>query len=582
MIPIEDILAKRQQYQTYWREAHGRFDELMDAYHGHFQKMWPSEFRRGEAPKIANWIKLGWDRYATMVGKLPTNHVRPHGKRRRSQKEADQVEQVLSYYDESSNLQVLMKWYAFYLVGFGASCIGVLPDGLLEGPRYFIKDPRSVLPTPGSGSLSTTSAQYGNATAAIMSPLSLRDVIFNEVVTSGYLLDHFADREDAVMGAINGDDPSTPQTMVTYLSKNEWSVLVNNKRILSVEHDLGFVPVRFTTMFVPDQLGGQSHFEQNLGLVLAYLRVLNQKLVYNGNIVWPWLVKRGVGDVNPNTRIIELLDANADAKFLSPPAELQTERDLETLDRLIRVMNHDTESMQGEAPGSIVTGRSVIELNRDVRTQVSNYWEVMKPDLEFIKSAALTIDEQLYGGVEKSIYGRVKGEPFEATYVPKEAINGNHAVEIDFGIGVGGFDGFVELMQFAAQGYADEQTVMEHAPWVRSVSETRRKTLMDRLEKLLLEMVAGGAEVTLVNHIASWHDAIDSGKDPWRWIQKNPFPPPQPMGVPGMEEAMGGAMPPGPGGIPAPPPGNQEQPPMVETPNPRQLLEMLAGAPRGR
>jgi hypothetical protein len=582
MVSEADILEKRHEYQDYWREPHDRFDDLVEAYHGNFQKLWPGEFRRGEAPKIANWVKLGWDRYSTMVGKLPTNHVRPHGKRRRNQRDADRVEQVLSYYDESSNLQVLIKWYAFYLVGLGAGCIGVLPDGGLNGPRYFVKDPRTVLPAPGAGSMSATSAQYGVSTSAIMSALSLSDVIFNEMVTASFLLDHFRDLADSVKPMLNGHQLSSPQEMITYLDRDMWQVLVNGKRLLSVEHELDFVPVRFTTMFAPDQLGGQSAFEQNIGLVLAYTRLLNQKLTYNGNIVWPWLVKRGVGDVNANTRIIELLDANADAKFLSPPAQLQSERDLETLDRLIRVMNHDTESMQGEAPGSIVTGRSVIELNRDVRTQVTNYWEVMKPDIEFIKSAALIIDEKHYGGVEKSIYGRVKGEPFEATYVPRETIGGNHAVEVDFGIGVGGFDGFVELMQFAAQGFADEQTVMEYAPWVRSVSETRRKVLLDRMEKLLMEMVAGSADINLVNHISTWHDAVDSGQDPWRWIQRNPFPQPQPMAVPGMEAA--GGMPPGEGGAPAPTPGAQGLPPTAEpTPNPRQLLEMMAaGGMRGR
>ena len=574
MIPsVDDILQKRQVYSDYWAPAHTRYDELLTAYHGDYQKLWPEEFRRGEVPKIANWIKLGWDRYATMAGKVPTNHVKTANMRRRSQTAADKVEKVLAHYDHSSGMASLMKWYAWYLVGFGSSVMGVMPDGVLKGPRYFIKDPRAVLPTPGAGSVATTSSAYGMLSKPIMSTMSLQEVIFNETVTTSYLYDTFRDDPEKIRSMVDGENLSTPQQMITYMDKDHIRILVNDRVIHDAEHGLGFVPVRYTSMFVPDQLGGQSQFEQNIGLVLAYMRILNQKLTYNQNVVWPWLVIRGLNNMDPQRRVIELMDRDGAAEFLAPPGEIQIERDLDTLDRLIRVMNHDTEAMQGEAPGSIVTGRSIIELNRDVRTMVANYWEVMKPDLEFLKAAALMIDENLYGGVEKTMYGRSKGELFEDTYTPREAINGNYAVEVDFGIGVGGFDGFVELMQFAAQGYADEQTVMEHAPWIRSVSETRRKVLMDRLEKLLLDAVANQLPPPIINHLSMWHKEVEKGKDPWKWIAANPFPMPLP-------EELGGAP-----GMPAPPgaPGG-EQPPgappgmaQAQAPSPQNILQQFLG-----
>ena len=564
----DEILHKRQVYQTYHSEPHNRYSTMSDAYHGNFQKLWPGEFRRGEAPKVANWIKLGWDRYSKMVGKLPTNHVKQFGLKRRKKSKADKIEKILAFYDEASGMSGLMKWLSWYLIGFGSSCIGVLPDPVLKGPRFFIKDPRAVLAAPGSGSISTTPAQFGMMSKPTMSVVSLSDVLFNETVTASFVKDQFRHIPDDVERCLEGDNLSTPQEMITYLDRDCWVILVNGERLIEVEHGLDFVPVRCPTMHVPDQLGGQSMFEQNIGLVLAYMRVLNQKLTYNHNVVWPWLVTRGLTNMDPNRRVIELMERDGMAEFLSPPAELQTERDLDVLDRLIRVMNHDTEAMQGQAPGSIVTGRSIVELNRDVRTQVSDFWEVLKPDLEFIKSSALIIDEEMYGGVKKSIHGKVKGEPFEDSYVPKRAISGNHAVEIDFGIGVGGFEGFAELMQFAAQGFVDEQTVMEHAPWVRSVSETRRKVLLDRIEKLLLEQVAGGAPAMLTNHLSSWHKAIEGNDDPWEWLVKNPFPEPEPEPAPGGPPAPAG--PPQTG--PLPPGGGSPGPP---TPSPADILQSM-------
>ena len=53
-MPTEsDILDMRQGLQTYWREAHSRWDILISVYHGNYQQLWPTEFRRGEEPKIA-------------------------------------------------------------------------------------------------------------------------------------------------------------------------------------------------------------------------------------------------------------------------------------------------------------------------------------------------------------------------------------------------------------------------------------------------------------------------------------------------------------------------------------------------
>lgn len=575
MPDVATILSERQTRQDYWQEAHLRFDKLINSYHGNYAELWPGEFRRGEEPKVANWIKLGWDRYSKMVGKLPTHHMMSKGLQRIQRNQADKIEKVLSHYDMTSNMSNLMKWYSWYLVGLGAACMGVLPDGVLKGPRYFIKDPRAALPAPGAGSLSVTSASYGMLSKPRMASQSLESILFNETMPASYIRDHYPDPDDRLDDILGTESNlGTPHEVLTWIDKEYLCVVIDKKKFLEVEHGLDFVPVRYTTMFVPDQLGGQGQFEQNIGLVLAYMRILNQKLTYNQNVVWPWLVVKGLNNIDSNRRVIEIMDRDGDAAFLSPPGELQIERDLETLDRLIRVMNHDTEAMQGEAPGSIVTGRSIVELNRDVRTQVSDYWEVMKPDIEFLKSAALIIDETMYGGSEKMMHGRIKGEMFEETYKPAETIQGNHAVEVDFGIGVGGFEGFAELMQFAAQGFIDEQTVMENAPWIRSVSETRRKVLLDRVEKLLLEMVASQAPAPVVNHLSEWRRAIERNRDPWNWIRRNPFPEPLPA------PEMGGA-PPTPEGPPLggpPTPGGQPGAPTAPAPGPADILSTLMAA----
>jgi hypothetical protein len=360
------------------------------------------------------------------------------------------------------------------------------------------------------------------------------------------------------------------------MDKNWWQVCINQKMLTSVEHGMGFVPFKYTSMNVPDQLGGEGMFEQNIGLVLAYMRVLNQKLTHNENIVWPWLVTKGVNTMDPASRTIEIMDRDGDASFLNPPGEIQVERDLETLDRLIRILNQDTESLRGEAPGSTVTGLGLGELNRTVTSAVQDFWDRMTPDVEFIRSAALIMDEELYGHVKKPMQGRSKGETFEDEYVPRQVIDGHHTVSVDFGIGIGGFEGFVELMQFAAQGYIDEQEVMEQAPWIKSVSETKKKVLLDRIEKVVFEMTASGNPMITptVNHLLQWHSVVQRRQtDPWKWLADNPMPMPTPELGPG--PGPEGALPPG--APEGPLPGEGAAPPQVPVPTPSQILALGQG-----
>ena len=573
----KDILNLRQDLLNYWRDAHTRFQLLIDVYHGNYQELWPSEFRRGEIPKIANWIKLGWDRYAKMVGKMPTNHVPPNSAERMTQKRADKVEHILVNYDNQSGMESLMKWYAWWLVGAGASVFGVMPDPVLEGPRYFVKDPRTVLVEPGAGSIPLSSTAYGMLSEPRMHSMSLGRIILNETMTSSAALHTYKGIPD-IEKVLDLSDSMSPVSVVTYMDDEDWTLLVNEKMVHQVNHGLGWVPVRMTSQYVPDQLGGQSQFEQNIGLVLAYIRVLNQKLAYNNNVVWPWLVIRGLNNIDSQERVIELMDNQGDAQFLAPPGELQIERDMEVLDRLIRVMNHDTESLQGQAPGSVVTGAGVEALNRDASQMVLDYWDLMRPDIEFVKAAALAIDEKVYSGVKKDIFGKAQGEQFQDSYTPGKDIRGYRNVTVDFGIGVGGLEGFTELMQTAAQGFVDETTVMENLPYIKSVSLTRRRVMLDRMEKVIFEMVSQGAPAPLINHLTQWRQVVEGGGDYYKWIAENPFPEPElggppgaPGAGPGQPQLPGGAGPPGgPGGEGAPPaiPG---------IPSPSQLLALGQG-----
>jgi hypothetical protein len=112
------------------------------------------------------------------------------------------------------------------------------------------------------------------------------------------------------------------------------------------------------------------------------------------------------------------------------------------------------------------------------------------------------------------------------------------------------------------------------------VSQTKKKVLLDRIEKVVFEMTAGGAPSNIINHLLSWHQAIEKGAEPYKWLNENPMP--EPM-MPGPEGAMMGPGPGPEGGVPpealppgAAPPGNPA-PAIANVPSPEQIMALAAG-----
>lgn len=255
----DEILDLRVKAHSYWHEPIDRFDILLDAYHGNYQKLWPGEFRRGEAPKIANWIRLAWNKYAGMIGKVPKTHIPPSKLSRISQSRADRIEKVSAHHDASSVMPKIMKQYGWYLGGFGAGVIGVMPDSTVKGPKFFTKDPRAVFPAPGEGSITSNTGHFSMLTKPDMTIVSMPWVIFDETMTVSALYDTYPNRRAQIDAATDDQDPFQPVEVITFMDKEEWTVVVNQKKILTIEHGLGFVPVRYTAQTVAGQQIGRAH-----------------------------------------------------------------------------------------------------------------------------------------------------------------------------------------------------------------------------------------------------------------------------------------------------------------------------------
>lgn len=547
---IAELTSMLQERRDYFQERNSRYDILVNAWHGNYQKLYPAEFPSDEMAKIANFLKLAADSYAAMIGKVPDKIVRPRELTDRSQKRASKIEQIASAYDQGSNIKLLHYMHGWYLCMFGASCRGVVPDFANMRPRFVLEDPRNVYPEPSFEATYATRGENRSvlATGYNSENLDLRgarggvkeafygggleDVMIEKRASIASLKSAFPDK-----AAMLGDnDPKTLRRIVPvvqYFSRTEIVTFVLGKQqgqhveLSRAYHDLGFCPFRLTQTFAPDQVGGISQFEEQIPLIVAHSRILSQKLTFNDRTVWPltW-VSGDIDKVHIGPHEILRLTQGSSMGQLPPPTEFQADRDLATLDGMIRALNREGDPLRAEVSGGPVTGRGLEQLLRPINTVVEHYWSLDSPDTEALYSYALAMDEAFWPDTPKKAVGRLRGEDYEVDYTPATDIKGHREVAISYGFGVGGTEGFIQMLQALGSRLIDKRTVMEAMPGVRSVNDTLRKVDLDRLDDSIYAAFDAG-DIPRAQFLSAARDEVAKGK-PLTEVVRN-LPPPQPV-----------------------------------------------------
>lgn len=551
MASATDIYGLLSDRRDFYAERNSRYDHMIKVWHGKLDELYPAEFPQEDLPKIANFAKLAWDSYAAMCGKVPDKVIRPAGLTDAAEKRASRIEQICAAYDEGSRIKLLTFIHFWYLVGLGSSVRGVVPNFSTKMPQFVVEDPRNCYPTPSFESTyvsrSDTQSVQGPTNPDNIDLRGARGGHRFEVWTGGALEDIIIEKR-ATVRALKGAFPGAslgPDTtdnlrrtlqVVQYFDRDEVVTLAtfdkNPVELARAEHEIGSCPWRVTQTFAPDQVGGISQFEEQVSLLVAYSRILSQKLAFNDKSVWPitWIA----GEVS-SMRIgpHEVLKLDHDSKMgqLSPPTEFQADRDLGLLDHNIRTLNREGDPLRAEVQGGPITGRGLEQLLRPINTVVEHYWNIDSPDTEALYSYALACDEAYWPDEKKKIAGRMRGETFDISYVPSKDIAGHRDVAINYGFGVGGIEGFVQGLQAMGAEILDRDTVMESMPGVKSVSDTKRRIELDRLDKSIYAAFEQG-DVPRSQFLAQLKNQVATGKPLAQAILEIPAPAPPEQAAP--------------------------------------------------
>jgi hypothetical protein len=184
-----------------------------------------------------------------------------------------------------------------------------------------------------------------------------------------------------------------------------------------------------------------------------------------------------------------------------------------SLEQEMRVGSRYPEGRSGNIDASVVTGRGIQELQGGFDSQVKAAQEILGSALADVAGMCLAMDEALWPEVEKTVRGTENGAPYEIKYKPSRDINGQHAVDVTYGL-MAGMDpnrALVWVLQARGDKLLSRSFARRNMPMEMNVSDEERVIDIEEMRDSLKQGIAGLA--------ASIPGMIQAGQDPTKVIQ---------------------------------------------------------------
>lgn len=440
-----------------WKNEQGEIDEMTRLYEGELPQRYKKFFPQSVPEHLVQVIPLAWDDLATQAGRLPDLRGEPRNRSQAELAAVGKLEKIGFYYLRCSKPtgKQFMKQLAWWLQ-LGRAVAIVTPDFDKQVPTFQLRDPRTCYPGV---------KQMVNNTIVELSDLTFKyEVAFDEAVKRG-LADPHKDERSA---------PPDKITVIEYIDDKQWVIVSEQGKGSYAEHGLGMVPGHVFESYTPNKKAGKNRFRDQVTLAVAISRLITAKLAFADRLIHPILWSRGhegVIEVGPYT--VNKLGPQGEIGQISPPTQLQVDSDIQMLNQFSRILNRNPEVRQGEvqARGQYVSAKTLEQLADSIDTVVGSDWDVIGPGMEYLFRAAFTMDVLLWPDVEKTITGDMAGKKYLESYIPSKDIADRRNIRVDYGFGVGGYQGFLMHLQAGDAGYMSKRRVIESMPGIHDAAE---------------------------------------------------------------------------------------------------------------
>ena len=447
---------------------------LAGIYEGELPAEYDKFFPTNSPKQIVNMTRLAWDDLATQVGRLPDLRSDPENNSNAAEKRASLHEKIGFGYLRSAEPsgKIAMFMNAWWLIGIGRSIMIVRPDEKQQQPIISIRDPRTCYP----GARRTAGHQI----------VELSDLMFKYELP----VDEMERRGLAQSGntfiSPGGDRTGT---VIEFIDDKRWMIVSDGGTVQQAEHNLGVVPGWVFQTFSPNKTTGLSQFQDQITFMVAISRMLSQKLRYADRLAHPitW-VKGHEGTLQLGPDVLNKLSPQGEMGQLAPPVQLQVDRDIELLTRFSRILNRNPESRQGEvqSKGAYTSAKTLEQLAEAIDTVVGRQWDIVSVGMNHIMSLCYAMDEKMWPNVEKQTKGIIKNTAFRESYIPAEDIDGQWDINVDYGFGVGGYQGFLMQLQSLEAGLNSKRRAAEQMPGVSDVDDLMREIELEAMDDGLM------------------------------------------------------------------------------------------------
>lgn len=418
---------------------------------------------------VPNLIKNAWNDLAADIGKSPELRSEAMDETQREEKRAGLHERIGHSYLKAAEptQKQLFKRVAWWLVGVGRAVVVVRPDQDKKGPLFSYRDPRTALP---------------NMRTVDGIPVELYDVIFKREIPI----------DEAIKMGLAPEDKKntgfgTNQQMVEVyelIDDTAWTVVSEYGNMFREEHNLGVCPAWVFQNFNPDDVGGMSLFQDQISMMVGVSMMISMKIAAADKAVNPvYWAKGHQGSIKIGPNVLNKLSPSGEIGMLSPSTIPQVDRDIEQLVQFSNILNKNPEVRQGqiESKGVYQSAKTLEELAGAIDNTIDDYWDIVGYGFERLLHVAFRMDEELWPNEEKRISNNIKGKRMRDLYIPSRDIDGHYTINVDYGFGIGGYQGFLQNLQANQAKVRSRKAAIEAMPGVSDVDQEIRQIQLEDL-----------------------------------------------------------------------------------------------------
>lgn len=422
---------------------------------------------------VPNLVKNAWDNMTADVAKKPEFRVDALDETAREEKRASLIERIAYHYFDIAEPtgNRLIKSNAWWLVGGGRSVVLVRPDYEKKEPIFSTRDPRTAFP---------------NLRLVDGMVVQVYDIIFESEIPVkvakelGLAPESMSETDNEW-----GGGKEAKVKCYEIIDDMAWTVVSEKGMMIRDEHNLGVTPGWVFQSFNPDEQGGLSLYQDQISMMVAVSIMMSMKIAGMDKALNPiYFAKGHQGTIKIGPNVLNKLSPSGDLGVINPPSMPQADRDIDQLIQFSNILNRNPEVRQGSVDnfkGAYASAKTVEELASAVDGTVADYWDILQDGYRRLLVCALKMDETLWPKEEKRITTNVKGSKQRDTYVPGRDIDGRYAVNVEYGFGLGGYQGFLQNLQANQAKVRSRKKTVESMPGVSDVDQELRQIQLEDL-----------------------------------------------------------------------------------------------------